>query len=327
MHEHQDDATLRALFPIREASVQPSGSPPPESPFAHDRTWNLPRSPPLRRLAIRPPPSRLTEDVSQAEARRVLSPNCMSGRPAGVIGASERCGAAERMPCSEPLLVPAPNFSLRAPPDPLGAAVERGWGWRGRRVDGGVQRRRRGARRLPAARTPPGRRSPRAPIGTLPSCSLAPCPCAGPITPCLRAQTPPPCSRSWRRRVACSRRARSAAAFHSRAARLLTSSRQAWCTTATSWCCCSAGALCGAGRGGEGRGGARLGLPGRLPHRSCHPLPPPVCRCMDRGRDHKPILLPHIIYDELNAVCDECNSPGWVGEAAGHVRGVGVGVQ
>ena len=28
-----------------------------------------------------------------------------------------------------------------------------------------------------------------------------------------------------------------------------------------------------------------------------------------RGKGNKPILLPHIIHDELCAVCEECNSP------------------
>jgi sucrose synthase len=32
-------------------------------------------------------------------------------------------------------------------------------------------------------------------------------------------------------------------------------------------------------------------------------------RCLLRGKGNKPILLPHIIRDELYAVCEECNSP------------------
>ena len=33
-------------------------------------------------------------------------------------------------------------------------------------------------------------------------------------------------------------------------------------------------------------------------------------RCLSRAKGDKPILLPHVIHDELHAVCDECNNPG-----------------
>ena len=36
---------------------------------------------------------------------------------------------------------------------------------------------------------------------------------------------------------------------------------------------------------------------------------PPGCRCLEKGKGDKPILLPHIIQDELCKVCDECNNP------------------
>lgn len=36
----------------------------------------------------------------------------------------------------------------------------------------------------------------------------------------------------------------------------------------------------------------------------------PSCRCMAKAKASKPILLPHVLLDELCAVCDECNNPG-----------------
>ncbi len=33
------------------------------------------------------------------------------------------------------------------------------------------------------------------------------------------------------------------------------------------------------------------------------------CRCLAKGSGDKPILLPHIIQDELCAVCEECCNP------------------
>ncbi len=38
-------------------------------------------------------------------------------------------------------------------------------------------------------------------------------------------------------------------------------------------------------------------------------LPLPCRRCLLRGKGNKPVLLPHIIRDELYAVCEECNNP------------------
>lgn len=32
-------------------------------------------------------------------------------------------------------------------------------------------------------------------------------------------------------------------------------------------------------------------------------------RCLAKGKGEKPILLPHVILDELAAVCEECNNP------------------
>jgi hypothetical protein len=31
---------------------------------------------------------------------------------------------------------------------------------------------------------------------------------------------------------------------------------------------------------------------------------------MAKGKASKPILLPHVLLDELHAVCEECNNPG-----------------
>lgn len=46
-------------------------------------------------------------------------------------------------------------------------------------------------------------------------------------------------------------------------------------------------------------------LPAHRPADTCGCSP----RCLLRGKANKPILLPHIIRDELYAVCEECNSP------------------
>lgn len=43
--------------------------------------------------------------------------------------------------------------------------------------------------------------------------------------------------------------------------------------------------------------------PAPATHSRIHP------RCLARGKGDKPILLPHVIQDELCAVCDECNNP------------------